>query len=175
MIKPTLDRFCLYLCCTLIAQGLFFARLKSQTVIGGDTIDQSAVLDIQDNVRRVLLPRLPTVQRNAIVKPVTGLLTLNTTKKRLENNIRTPDVPNWKYLTVGISKISDWDWDRMNRESLIVLKRLATTNSFRSELSGLSENSIPHSGTQVNFISSKPISRPALKMKRAEIQIMEMI
>jgi hypothetical protein len=158
-----------------MVQVMFVARLNSQAVIGGDTIDQSAVLDIQDIVRRVRFPRLPTVQRNAIVKPVTGLLTLNTTKKRLENNIRTPDVPNWKYLTVDISEISDWDWDWMNRESLIVQKRLTTTNSFRSKLSGLSENTIPYSGTQVNFISSKPISRPALKMKRAEIQIMEMI
>jgi hypothetical protein len=69
MIKPTLSRFCLYLCCTLIAQGVFFARLNSQTVIGGDTIDQSAILDIQDTARGVLLPRLTSVQLNAIVKP----------------------------------------------------------------------------------------------------------
>ena len=99
MIKPTLDRFCLYLCCTLIAQGVFFARLNSQTVVGGDTMDQSAVLDIQDTARGVLLPRLTTVQRNAIVKPATGLLILNTTNQCLETNIGSPDVPNWKCIT----------------------------------------------------------------------------
>ena len=60
-----------------MVQGVFFARLNSQTVIGGDTIDQSAVLDIQDTARGVLLPRLTTVQRNAILKPATELVSCN--------------------------------------------------------------------------------------------------
>ena len=77
MIKPTLNRFCLYLCCTLIAQGVFFARLNSQTAIGGDTIDQSAVLDIQDTAKGVLLSRLTNTQRNAIANTAFGLLNRN--------------------------------------------------------------------------------------------------
>ena len=83
-----------------MVQGMFFARLNSQTVIGGDTIDQSAVLDIQDTARGVLLPRLTSVQLNAIVKPATGLLILNTTKQCLETNIGSPEVPNWKCITI---------------------------------------------------------------------------
>jgi hypothetical protein len=98
MIKPTLSRFCLYLCCTLIAHGLFFARLNSQTVIGGDTIDQSAVLDIQDTAKGVLLPRLTTVQRNAIVKPATGLMIFNLTEKGVQLNQGTPLNPIWVNL-----------------------------------------------------------------------------
>ena len=77
MIKPTLNRYCLFFCCTLMVQAMFFARLNAQTVIGGDTIDQSAVLDIQDTARGVLLPRLTTVQRNAIDKQSFGLLIPN--------------------------------------------------------------------------------------------------
>jgi uncharacterized protein (TIGR02145 family) len=98
-----------------MVQGMFFARLDAQTVIGGDTIDQSAVLDIQDTAKGVLLSRLTTTQRNAIIKPAFGLLILNTTRKCLETNIGTPDLPSWKCLTTGIPQISDADtlyWNR---------------------------------------------------------------
>jgi hypothetical protein len=60
-----------------MVQGVFFARLNSQTAIGGDTIDQSAVLDIQDTARGVLLSRLSNTQRNAIANTAFGLLNRN--------------------------------------------------------------------------------------------------
>ncbi len=81
MIKPTLSRFCLYLCCTLIAQGVFFARLNSQTVIGGDTIDQSAVLDIQNTKEGVIPSRPYATLHNTIVKPTLWLIILTSTIK----------------------------------------------------------------------------------------------
>lgn len=92
-----------------MVQGLFLIRINAQTVIGGDTVDQSAVLDIQDTAKGVLLSRLTTAQRNALVKPAFGLLILNTTRKCLETHIGTPDVPNWKCMTTGIPQISDAD------------------------------------------------------------------
>jgi hypothetical protein len=45
----------LYACIALIILG--FSEVSAQTVIGGDTIDQSAILDIQDTAKGVLLPK----------------------------------------------------------------------------------------------------------------------
>jgi len=81
MIKPTLSRFCLYLCCTLMVQGVFFARLNSQTDIGGDTIDQSAVLDIQNTKEGVIPSRPSATLQNTIVKPTLWLIILTSTIK----------------------------------------------------------------------------------------------
>jgi len=43
-------------------------------VISGEPIDQSAVLDVQDTAKGVLLSAMTSVQRNAIVNPADGLL-----------------------------------------------------------------------------------------------------
>lgn len=102
-----------FLSCTVCMVLCF--KLSAQTVIGGDTIDQSAILDIQDTTKGVMLPRLTTTQRNAILKPAFGLLILNTTRKCLEANIGSPLLPDWKCLTTGIPNISDADtlyWNR---------------------------------------------------------------
>jgi uncharacterized protein (TIGR02145 family) len=64
----------------------------------------------------MLLSRLTTTQRNAIVQPAFGLLILNTTKKCLETNIGSPDMPNWKCLTTGIPVLSDADTMYWNRK-----------------------------------------------------------
>jgi uncharacterized protein (TIGR02145 family) len=104
----------LYACIALIILG--FSEVSAQTVIGGDTIDQSAILDIQDTAKGVLLTRLTTTQRNAILKPAFGLLILNTTRQCLEANIGSPDTPDWRCLTTGIPKISEVDTAYWNRK-----------------------------------------------------------
>ena len=91
-------------------------RSNAQTIIGGDTVDQSAILDIQDTAKGVLVTRLTMAQRNAIVKPAFGLLILNTTRKCLEMNIGNPDVPDWKCLTMGIPALSDADSLNWNKK-----------------------------------------------------------
>ena len=73
----------------------------SQTVVGGDTIDASAMLDVQASDKGILLPRLSTAQRNAMTRPAFGLLVINTTLQCLEINLGTPDVPTWKCLSTG--------------------------------------------------------------------------
>lgn len=65
----------LYACIALIVLG--FSKVSAQTMIGGEPIDQSAILDIQDTAKGVFLTRLTTTQRNAIVKPAFGLLILH--------------------------------------------------------------------------------------------------
>ena len=103
MIIPTLNRCFPLFWCTMMVQLLCIARTNAQTVIGGDTIDQSAILDIQDTAKGVLLSRLTTDQRNAIVKPAFGLLVLNTTRQCLEANIGGPDMPGFEIPCYGDS------------------------------------------------------------------------
>ncbi|MFZ4559857.1 MAG: hypothetical protein ACOYOD_06635, partial [Saprospiraceae bacterium] len=53
--------------------AVFTLPATAQTVIGGDTIDASAMLDVQASDKGILLPRLSTVQRNAMPRPAKGL------------------------------------------------------------------------------------------------------
>ncbi|MFM8487648.1 MAG: hypothetical protein ACKOCH_15070, partial [Bacteroidota bacterium] len=69
--------------------------LSGQIVVGGTTPDPSAVLDIRSTEKGVLLPRLTTVQRDAVGSPATGLTIFNTTTNCLETNLGTPAVPDW--------------------------------------------------------------------------------
>lgn len=69
--------------------------LRAQAVIGGDTPDPSAVLDIQSNSQGMLLPRLSTAQRDAIPGPGTGLMIFNTTTFCVEMNAGTASAPEW--------------------------------------------------------------------------------
>ena len=87
-----------FFCRIFIVTGVVlcsYATLSAQTVIGGDTVDQSAVLDIQDTARGVLLPRLTTLQRNAISNPARGLLIFNSTENRIQVNEGIPETPSW--------------------------------------------------------------------------------
>ncbi len=63
------------------------AQLLAQTAIGGNTPDNSAMLDVQSTDKGVLFPRMTTTQRSAITSPATGLMISNTTKRCLEINL----------------------------------------------------------------------------------------
>lgn len=52
--------------------------LSAQTVIGGSTPDNSAMLDVQGTSRGFLPPRLTSAQRDAISNPAEGLVIYNT-------------------------------------------------------------------------------------------------
>ncbi len=66
----------------LVAAFLFFCcvtGLRSQSVgIGTSTPDTSALLDIASTDKGILIPRMTTVQRNAIASPATGLMVYDT-------------------------------------------------------------------------------------------------
>ncbi len=72
--------------------------LYAQTTIGGSTPDPSAELDIQSATRGLMMPRMTTDQRNAIVQPAKGLLVYNTTRGCTEVNTGTSSVPVWSCL-----------------------------------------------------------------------------
>ena len=99
------------------ALAFFALPATAQTVIGGDTIDVSAMLDVQASDKGVLLPRLSTVQRNAMPRPAFGLLVFNTTLQCVEINLGTPDAPVWKCLstrqgTLDLTALDTAYWNR---------------------------------------------------------------
>ena len=74
------------------------ARIQTNLKVGAATAQNaSAVLDVESTTKGVLIPRMTTVQRNAIVTPATGLQIYNTTTN-------TNDYWNgttWVSLSVG--------------------------------------------------------------------------
>jgi hypothetical protein len=57
---------------------LMGAILAQNVGIGTSTPDPSARLDVSDNQRGILIPRLTTAERNAITNPAPSLLIYNT-------------------------------------------------------------------------------------------------
>ncbi len=75
-----------------------FSVLPAQETIGGATAHPSALLDVQTVAGGVLLPRMSTAERSAIVQPAAGLMLFNTTLNCLELNLGTPSQPAWNCL-----------------------------------------------------------------------------
>ena len=69
--------------------------MNAQVGVGTTTPDASAALDVTATNKGLLLPRLTTTQRDAIVTPAKGLVIFNTTTNALETNTGTPTVPVW--------------------------------------------------------------------------------
>jgi hypothetical protein len=65
----------------LILLTMAVSGVQAQTVIGGSTPDNTAVLDVQSSNKGVLLPRLTNAQRDAIVSPANGLTIYNVSTK----------------------------------------------------------------------------------------------
>ncbi|MEI7594787.1 MAG: collagen-like protein [Bacteroidota bacterium] len=80
--------------------SIFICKLgysQSNTGLGTSTPDPSAILDISSLNKGLLLPRLTTAQRNAIVDPARGLLVYDTNLNQLwyfDGNV-------WKTIPVG--------------------------------------------------------------------------
>ncbi len=69
----------------------------------GSQPDASAGLDINFNNKGLLMPRMSTVQRNAIASPATGLFIFNTDCQVVNYNAGTPSNPNW--ATINASNV----------------------------------------------------------------------
>ena len=65
-------------------------------VIGTRTIHESAVFQVSATDAGILLPRITTVQRDAIVNPKNSLFIFNTANNRYEFNEGNEAVPNWQ-------------------------------------------------------------------------------
>jgi hypothetical protein len=66
-----------FLCCLMITLGITFSF--SQVGIGTNSPSTSAILDVTSSSKGFLMPRLSTVERNAITNPADGLQIFNTT------------------------------------------------------------------------------------------------
>ncbi len=74
----------------LVSTGLY-----SQVGIGTITPDASSVLDVSSNSKGLLMPRLSTSERDAILLPASGLMIYNLTLNDGQINVGTPAVPSW--------------------------------------------------------------------------------
>lgn len=86
-----------------------FLSLFAQVGIGTTNPDASSVLHVESNDKGVLVPRMTTVQRNAIANPATSLLIFNTTSQQFEFNSGIPATPVWTALNSNPSVSSDVD------------------------------------------------------------------
>lgn len=84
---------------TMLSVTSFFACINAnaQTGINTTTPDASAALEIKSpaNNKGLLIPRMTTVQKNAIPSPATGLMVYDTTTNSVSQNTGTPAAPNW--------------------------------------------------------------------------------
>ncbi len=78
-----------------IITALFFLQLNAQVGIGTTSPDPSSILDINSTTKGVLMPRLTSLERNAIVSPANGLIIYNTDNTQLELNKGTTISPVW--------------------------------------------------------------------------------
>ncbi|MCE2823004.1 MAG: fibrobacter succinogenes major paralogous domain-containing protein [Saprospiraceae bacterium] len=83
--------------------------LSGQVVVGGETPDPSAILDIQSTDKGFLWPRLSTTERNSLGSPAKGLLILNTNTLCIEINQGTPSAPRWERVKCRAGAIGGLD------------------------------------------------------------------
>lgn len=90
---------------SILIMGLLFvtsiANAQNNVGVGTNSPDASAALDVTANDKGVLVPRLSTIQINAIPNPATGLLVYDTNVGCFFFNSGTPGVPVWTNLCTG--------------------------------------------------------------------------
>jgi len=90
----------------LVITLFFTSETIAQVGINTSTPNENAVLEIASTSQGILLPRMTTAQRNAIVSPAKGLTIFNTTLNCIQTNIGTSSSANWKCYA-GISPSSN--------------------------------------------------------------------
>ncbi len=99
-----------YFFIALIANSLYsnsFINAQGVAVnVSGTPPDNSAMMDINAINKGFLIPRMTTLQRNAIANPAQGLQVYNTDCNVFNYNAGTPQSPNWATLTSSTSLIA---------------------------------------------------------------------
>jgi hypothetical protein len=75
----------------------------SQVGVGTTTPDTSSILHVESTDKGILIPRLSTVQINAIVNPANGLMVFNTDTNEFQFNCSTPGMPDWARVSHSTS------------------------------------------------------------------------
>jgi hypothetical protein len=123
---------------------LFFSDfLNAQVGIGTTTPDASSILDVSSETHGMLLPRLTTVQRNAIVNPANGLILFNTSTANFNyfDTVWKDFSPGYKSVN-AIGTISTTSTDEINIPgmSLVPAEGIHSV-TFESQISNTSFNS----------------------------------
>ncbi|WP_350105543.1 tail fiber domain-containing protein [Fulvivirga sp.] len=140
------------------AIGSFSTRMNFTSeglVINGDNPDASAVLDINSTTKGILIPRLTTVERDAIGSPATGLMVYNTTT----NGFNYYNGGSWSSLSGGSSLWTDASPDIYFSTGNV---GIGTTPSATSRLNVLASQSSGTAGTFTNNVSG--VSGSALEL-----------
>jgi len=74
--------------------------LIGQVGIGTVTPNFSSALDITSTDKGLLIPRMTTSQRNAIISPANGLFVYNTDSDEFQYNSNNPTTPIWRALSL---------------------------------------------------------------------------
>jgi len=101
-----------FLSLIIIPNGRVNAQGGVAVNTSGAAPDASAYFDVSGTNKGVLIPRLTTVERNAIVNPAKGLFIYNTDCDVVNYNAGTPASPNWatmaasNVLAAGVSIVA---------------------------------------------------------------------
>ena len=129
-------------------------RLFSQNVSINSTgvvPDTSAMLDVSSTTKGFLMPRMTTVQRDAIILPATGLTIFNTTLIAYQVNTGSTGTPVWSTLNSGSGTVSSVSVITAN--GLYGTVATATTTpaiTLKTSVSGMVK------GNGVSFLSANP-------------------
>jgi hypothetical protein len=115
---------------SLLLLGLagFFAGWSQNVGIGTPTPNASAMLDISSNNKGLLMPRMSSAQRNAIVAPAKGLMAFDSS----QNSFWYYNGSGWKELSAGTYN-SD--------SSLVVGKQTGTIPNYNLTVNSTSNDS----------------------------------
>lgn len=85
---------------TLLISNLAYCQIGVDT----ENPHTSAILEVSSTNRGVLLPRLTTLDKEAIPSPSNGLLVYDTDKQCISQNIGTETNPQWMCLTQNTTR-----------------------------------------------------------------------
>jgi trimeric autotransporter adhesin len=123
---------------------LFTVQLKAQNIgIGTTTPHVSAMLDISDTAKGILIPRLTLQQRNSIASPAKGLMVFVTT----DSSFYFFD-GNWKRIAVA-----NEGWNTNGNNSIGTANFIGTTNAqpLRFRVNNLSAGEINFVNDNISF------------------------
>jgi len=134
------------------------APLLAQNVRGGSVGDPTALLDLQSTSKGLLLPRMSSAERSAIVNPAEGLLIYNTNLGCIELNIGSSASPKWGCILAMNGRIAGIDCGAaVLSDSLIV----ATTNRV--------DVTIPYTGGNGSFYTGQAVASTGVTGLTAEL------
>jgi hypothetical protein len=109
----------------LLLTFVSFVSFSQSIGIGTTTPNASAVLDIANGSKGLLIPRMTTTAINAIPNPAKGLLVYDSTTNQLMVNMGTPASNNWQSIA---SKSS---WNLSGNSGINVVTQFVGTNDNR--------------------------------------------